>query len=100
MPREPQAELLNLADTRANANTVFFWVSVGTTLAFEPMRCASSRSPESVTPTLRSTKLWTGVLRSTATILTWALPYWLALRINSTIGHGSRSDHCVLGPTV
>ena len=38
----------------ANAKTVFFCVSVGTTLALSPVRCTSVMSPDNVMPTLRS----------------------------------------------
>lgn len=38
----------------ANANTVFFWLSVGSTAALSPVRCTSSIAPERETLTLTS----------------------------------------------
>ena len=39
---------------RANANTVFFCESVGSTWAWSPTRCAAVKSPVSAVETLRS----------------------------------------------
>ena len=38
----------------ANANTVFFWLSVGSTWDWSPEVCASAKSPRSVVVTDRS----------------------------------------------
>jgi hypothetical protein len=40
--------------SRANAYTVFFIVSVGSTPALSPVRWVAARSPERATPTVRS----------------------------------------------
>ena len=57
VPGQPQPELLDLVDARAaraKAYTVFFCVSVGSTLALSPVRWVAARSPASATLTLRS----------------------------------------------
>jgi len=54
VPGQVDAELLGDSTPYclAKAKTVFFAVSVGSTLALEPDRCTSSMSPDSATETL------------------------------------------------
>src|SRR5947209_4334189 len=67
----------------ANAKTVFFCVSVGTTLLLSPVRCASAKSPASAIETLRSFRSWRAPFPPffvTRTTCVSALPYWLSPR--------------------
>ncbi len=59
----------------ANAYTVFFWVSVGSTFALSPVRWVAARSPESETLTFRSVTVWVPPSRTTRTTRVSALPY-------------------------
>src|SRR5690349_383314 len=72
--------------SRANAYTVFFIVSVGSTPALSPLRWVAARSPESATLTFRSIRSWRSPPRRTCTRRVSALPY--RLRPN-TIATGS-----------
>src|SRR3989442_8714603 len=65
----------------ANAKTVFFCVSVGTTLLLSPVRCVSAKSPARATLTLRSLSSWRAPDFMTRTTCVSALPYWLSPRI-------------------
>ena len=58
----------------ANAYTVFFWVSVGSTSALSPVRCVAARSPASATLTVRSRSSWRCPSRTTRTRRVSALP--------------------------
>ena len=66
--------------SRANAKIVFFWVSVATTWALSPARCAAAKSPRSWDVTLRSSISCRAVSRVTFTTRTSALPYWFGPR--------------------
>src|SRR3954452_25169099 len=68
--------------SRANADTVFFWVSVGTTPALSPVVWTASRSPDSAIPTVRPPPPRRS--SSSATSRPSALPYWLAPSTIST----------------
>ena len=61
--------------SRANAKIVFFCVSVATTCALSPSRCAAAKSPRSCDVTLRSSISCRAVSRVTLTTRTSALPY-------------------------
>ena len=50
--------------SRANAKTVFFWVSVGSTAPWSPATWAAEKSPESEVDTLRSRMACRSVSRS------------------------------------
>ena len=57
---------------------MFFCVSVAMTLSFAPVRCVSRvKSPKSWLVTVTSVIWCTALLRSTCTMRTSALPYWL-----------------------
>src|SRR5690625_1421285 len=64
----------------ATAKTVFFWVSVGTTLPWSPTVWASVKSPRSWEVTDSSVMRWRGWSRSTFMTRTSALPYWFSPR--------------------
>ena len=59
----------------ANAYTVFFIVSVGSTPLLSPVRWVAARSPESATLTFRSARPCVSPSRDTRTSRTSALPY-------------------------
>jgi hypothetical protein len=58
----------------ANANAVFFWVSVGSTCDWSPSVCAAAKSPYSEVDTLRSWISWRVVSRTMRTTRDSALP--------------------------
>src|SRR5438132_7117283 len=77
MPKSSTSPIGSLA----NAKTVFFCVSVGTTLLLSPVRCVSAKSPARATLTLRSLSSWRAPDFMTRTTCVSALPYWLSPRI-------------------
>ncbi len=62
--RSANSSISPMPASRANAKTVFFWVSVGSTAPWSPATWAAEKSPESEVDTLRSRMACRSVSRS------------------------------------